>query len=122
MGKKTKKYKLISIVSPNYTRLSDLEVKLENSERSSIIWSEYIKYKADLRGFELTKIENILRYSEERYFDTITRRMIAVVRHDDLLVMIPYKKSKDSIIPVTIHATTRQQINFRLKTGRFVYE
>ena len=103
-------------------RLSDLEAKLENSEQPTIIWSEYIKYRANLRGFELPKIENILRYSEERYFDTITRRMIAVGRHDDLLVMIPYKKSKDSIIPVTIHATTRQQMNFRLKTGRFVYE
>ncbi len=95
---------------------------MEDYEQPSIIWSEYTKYKADLREFEFTKIENILRYSEVRYFDTITRRMIVVGRYGGLLVMIPYKKSKDSIIPVTIHSTTRQQINFRLKAGRFVYE
>lgn len=95
------------------------EAKLENSETPSIIWSDYIKYRADLRGFELAKIENILRHSGERYFDTITRRMIAVGKHDDRLVLIPYEKKGNAITPITIHATTRQQINFRLKTGRF---
>lgn len=95
---------------------------MENSERPSIIWADYIKYRADLRGFELAKIENILRYSGERYFDAITRRMVAVGKHDDRLVLIPYEKQGNAIIPVTIHATTRQQINFRLKTGRFAHE
>jgi len=46
--------------------------------------------------------------------------MIAVGRHDNSMVMVPYEKKEDAITPVTIHATTRQQINFRLKTGRFV--
>jgi hypothetical protein len=26
------------------------------------------------------------------------------------------------IVPVTVHATSRQQINFRLQTGRFTHE
>jgi hypothetical protein len=81
-----------------------------------------MKYRIGLRRFELTKIEGIIRYSRERYFDTVTRRMIVVGKHDDRLVMIPYERRKNEIIPVTIHATTRQQINFRLKTGRFTYE
>ena len=93
-----------------------------NPEESIIIWSDYLKYRAKLRGFEVLKIENILRYSGERYFDTVTRRLIVVGKHDDRLVMIPYDKHRNEIIPVTIHATTRQQITFRLKTGRFVYE
>ena len=95
---------------------------MENSEQPSIIWSDYIKYKADLRGFELTKMENILRYSGEKYYDTITRRMIAIGRQDEHLVMVPYEEKGNAIIPVTIHATTRQQINTRLKTGRFIHE
>lgn len=95
---------------------------MENSERPAIIWSDYIKYRADLRGFEISQIENIVRYSAERYFDTTTRRKIAVGKHDDRLVIISYEKRGNTIIPATIHATTRQQINFRLKTGRFVYE
>jgi hypothetical protein len=93
-----------------------------NPEESTIIWSDYLKYRTKLRGFEASKIEHILRYSEERYFDTITKRLIVVGKHDDRLVIIPYEKHGNEVIPVTIHATTRQQINFRLKTGRFVYE
>jgi len=95
---------------------------LGSPEKLKIIWSEYMKYRAELRGFDLRKIEDILRYSEERYFDTITRRMIVAGRHDERLVLIPYDKKKNEIMPVTIHATTRQQIKFRLKTGRFINE
>jgi hypothetical protein len=90
-------------------------------EESKIVWTDYMRYRAGLRGFELPKAENILRYSEEIYFDTATQRLIAVGKHDDRLVIIPYEKHENEIIPVSIHATTRQQINFRLKTGRFIY-
>ena len=86
------------------------------------IFSDYVKRKAQLREFDLTKIEQILRYSEERYFDTVTHRMIIVGKHEKRLVIIPYEKSIDSIMPITIHTTTRQQLKFRLKTGRFIYE
>lgn len=84
------------------------------------IFSEYLKYRAKARGYELEIIEKILRSSTERYFDIVTQRKIAVGRHNDRLVMIPYEASGDVIMPVTIHATTRQQITFRLKTGRLV--
>lgn len=95
---------------------------METPEEFSIVWTDYIKYRADLRGFELKKIEDILRYSGERYFDTATRRLIVVGKHDERLVVIPYEKKENEIIPVTVHTTTRQQINFRLKTGRFIHE
>lgn len=91
-------------------------------EKSVIVWTDYLKYRAGLRRFEPLKIENILRHSVERYFDTATRRLTVVGKHDDRLVIIPYEKRGNEITPVTIHATTRQQINFRLKTGRFIYE
>ena len=92
------------------------------TESLEVIWTDYVKYRARLRGFDLAKIEHIVRYSSERYSDTVTGRLIAVGRIDDLLVIIPYDTDQGSITPVTIHATTRQQINFRLKTGRFVNE
>jgi hypothetical protein len=81
-----------------------------------------MEYRARLRGFDLAKIEQIVRYSGERYVDTVTGRLIAVGRIDDLLVMIPCDTERGSITPVTIHVTTRQQINFRLKTRRFINE
>lgn len=84
-----------------------------------VIWTEYLKHRAPLRGFDLAIIEQIVRFSEERYFDTATRRMVAIGRHGNRLVMVPYERENDTLTPVTIHATTRQQINFRLRTGRF---
>ena len=86
------------------------------------IWSDYIRYKIKIRNFDLTKIDKILKSTSERYFDTLTRRLIAIGKHDNILIMIPHEIKGEIIYPITIHATTRQQINFRLKTGRFVYE
>jgi hypothetical protein len=60
-----------------------------------------------------------VRFSEERYFDTATQRMVAVGRHGNRLIMIPYEQEGETVTPITIHATARQQINFRLRTGRF---
>jgi hypothetical protein len=87
-----------------------------------IVWTDYMKYRARLRGFDLAKIEHIVRYSSERYFDTATGRIVVVGRHDNTLVIIPYEADEGSIALITIHATTRQQIKFRLKTGRFTNE
>ncbi len=69
------------------------------------IFSEYLKYRAETRGYDIDKIEDILRFSTERYLDTITNRMIVIGRHDNRLVMIPYEISENSIKPVTIHST-----------------
>jgi hypothetical protein len=87
-----------------------------------IEWTEYLKHRAAIRGFDLEKLEHIIRHSSERYFDTKTGRHVAVGKHDEQLVMIPYEVEREIITPVTVHATTRQQIRFRLNTGRFTNE
>ena len=79
-----------------------------------------MKYKAQIRGFSLEKIEHVVLSSSERYYDTLNSRMVAIGKHDTRVVLIPYEKQGEDIIPVTIHATTRQQINFRIKTWRYV--
>ncbi len=81
-----------------------------------------MRYRASLRGFDLDKAEAIVRYSIERYRDTVTGRLIIVGRIDETLVIIPCDVGMATITPVTIHATTRQQINLRLRTGRFSHE
>ena len=43
-----------------------------------ITWTDYLRYKASLRGFDLPTVENIVRYSSERYFDAVTGRRIAI--------------------------------------------
>lgn len=85
----------------------------------NIIWTDYLRHRALARGFDLAVIERILRFSSERYFDTVTHRLVAVGRHGNRLVMVPYEQKRDTVALITIHATTRQQVNVRLHTGRF---
>jgi uncharacterized DUF497 family protein len=84
-----------------------------------VIWTDYLKHRARLRGFDLVPIEQIVRFSEERYFDTTTQRMVAIGRHGSLLVLVAYEQEGETLTPITLHATIRQQITFRLRTGRF---
>jgi len=84
-----------------------------------IIWTEYMKYRVSLRKFDFSKIEDIVKHSAERYYDMTTQRFVAIGRHGLKLVVIPYEAHDNKVTPVTIHVTTRQQINFRLRTGRY---
>ncbi|HEX3531582.1 MAG TPA: hypothetical protein VH988_31375 [Thermoanaerobaculia bacterium] len=84
-----------------------------------VVWTDYLQHRAHLRGFSPAAVEGIVLYSEERYFDIATQRMVAVGRDGSHLVVIPYEQEGETLTPVTVHATTRQQINLRLKTGRF---
>lgn len=84
-----------------------------------IIWTDYMKYRRGLQNFDLATIEHIVKHSGERYYDMVTHRVVVVGRYDKKLVMIPYEREGDTVTPVTIHVTSRQQINFRLRTGRF---
>ena len=88
----------------------------------AIRWTEYMSYRLRLRGLDIATIERIVRYSDERYIDTVTGRMVAVGRHGRRLVIIPYELEKQTLTPVTVHVTSRQQIEFRVKSGRFRHE
>jgi len=87
----------------------------------NVAWTEYLKYRAALRGFDLAKVEQIVKSSKERYMDTATNRQVVIGRCGKTLVLIPYEVSGEVLTPVTIHATTRQQIELRLKIGRFIH-
>lgn len=88
----------------------------------TIVFTDYLTYRAQLRGFDLSLIEKIIRYSPERYFDSESYCYVVIGEHINKLVMIPYEETETTITPVTIHATTRQQVKFRLTTGRLRYE
>ncbi len=60
-------------------------------EEATIVWTEYMKYRLSLRGYDLATVEQILRYSSERYVDTVTGRVVAIGRHEKLIVMIQYE-------------------------------
>jgi hypothetical protein len=71
-------------------------------------WTDYMKYRAKKRGFDLDKLEHIVRYSAERYFDLTTARSVVIGRHDKSLVIIPYEVEVE-------------EQKFRLNTGRFIH-
>jgi hypothetical protein len=87
-----------------------------------IRWTQYMIDRLKMRGFDIETVERIVRYSDERYFDVVTGRSVVVGRHRQLLVLIPYEREEQTLIPVTIHVTSRQQIAFRMESGRFCYE
>jgi hypothetical protein len=85
-----------------------------------IVWTDYFKYRVKLRGFNLSNVEEILRYSTEKYYDTVTDRLVVVGKDGNILVMIPHESDdENTITPIKIHATSRQQISYRVKSGRF---
>ncbi len=85
-----------------------------------VVWTEYFRYKVKLRGFNLANVEEILRHSTERYYDNVTERVVVVGKDAGVMVIIPYEDDEEcSITPITIHATSRQQIKYRIKSGRY---
>jgi len=93
-----------------------------NMDEVRIFWTDYMKYRVCLRDFDLAMLEHIVRYSTERYLDTATGRFVAVGQHGVCLVMIPYERTGEMVTPVTAHVTSRQQINSRMRSGRFTNE
>jgi len=85
-------------------------------------WTEYMKHRALLRGFNLVEIEHIVRHSAERYIDQSTGRLVAVGRGERQMLLIPYELDGILVRPITVHATTKLQIDARVKSGRFSHE
>lgn len=85
-----------------------------------IIWTDYFRYRVKLRGFNLKDLEEVLRYNTERYCDTATDRLVVIGRDEKTMIMIPYERdNSDVVTPITVHATSRQQVNYRVRSGRF---
>jgi len=47
-----------------------------------MIITDYLRYRVTTRIFDLSIVESVVRYSQERYFDVETRRRIVVGRHN----------------------------------------
>lgn len=91
-------------------------------DETKIVWSDYMRYRLRLRGFDIATVEQIVRYSAERYVDTVTGRLVAVGHHEERLILVPYERAANMLTPVTVHVTSRQQINIRVRSGRFKNE
>ena len=79
-------------------------------------------YRAKLRGFDLARIEEIVRYSSERYVDHATGRLVAVGKYANELILVAYETDQGVIRPITAHVTARTQIEVRIRSGRLGHE
>lgn len=86
-----------------------------------LLWTDYMKYRARLREFDLEELEKVVRFSSERYNDEATGRQVVVGKHGDSMVLIPFETLGEDIMPVTVHRTTRQQVAARVRSGRFTH-
>ena len=50
-------------------------------DETKVIWTDYMVYRASMRGFDLARIEDIVRYSDERYAGNATGRLVVVGKH-----------------------------------------
>jgi hypothetical protein len=82
-------------------------------------WTDYLRFRARLRGFDLAEIEQAVRYSKERYRDTSTGRLVVIGETSGGPVLIPYELDQGVLRPITVHATTRAQVLARIQSGRF---
>lgn len=83
----------------------------------------YFLWRVTLRGFDLRRLDEILRHGAERYLDRETGRYVVVGRHDRRrLVAIVYEVEPRRMRPVTVHATTREQVSYRCSMGRYTVE
>jgi len=87
-----------------------------------IIWTDYFLYRASERELDLVQMEKILRYSGERYLDTGTGSHIAIGSDKNHLHLVAYDLTEVGYEVITAHTTNRQQITFRLNSGRYSHE
>jgi uncharacterized DUF497 family protein len=74
-----------------------------------VVWTDYFKYRVQLRGFTFKNVEGILWYRTERYSDTVTRRLVVVGKDGNVLVMIPHEVHEESTItPITNKSASRR--------------
>jgi len=88
--------------------------------------SSHLQFKLRVRKISETLPERIYRESKQRYQNHHTLRHIAVMqvyyKRRRTLMMIAYDQFADYAEIVTIHPITKDQIQDRVRIGRWTYE
>ncbi|MCA9441138.1 MAG: hypothetical protein KC964_10055 [Candidatus Omnitrophica bacterium] len=88
-------------------------------DEKEILWTDYFLHRAKVRHLDLATIERIVRYSNERYWDQVSGRIVVVGRAGKQLLTIPYEEKEQTFTPITAHVTTRAQVSSRIRDGRY---
>lgn len=89
-------------------------------------YSDHLRFRIRVRGIPEPMPEQIYRESKQHYYNHHTLRHIAIMevhyRQRRTLMMIAYDQMPDHVEIITIHPITRDQIQERLRTGRWTHE
>lgn len=86
-------------------------------------YSKHLEIRIKIRGIphELPRI--VFNKSSKHFYDNETDLNIAVLRTDFLgkikNVMVAYRKNHNHVLLITVHPLKRNQLENRLKTGRW---
>lgn len=91
-----------------------------------ITYSNHLRFKMQARAIPEQMPGQIYLESTQRYYNHHSLRRIAVMevhyRQRRTLMMIAYDQTSDQAEIITIHPITRDQIQERLRAGRWTYE
>ena len=91
-----------------------------------VTYSKHLRFKMQQRDISELVPERIYRESTQRFYNHHSLRQIAVLevlyRQRRVLMMIAYDQMPDEAEIITIHPITREQIQDRLRSGRWTHE
>lgn len=91
-----------------------------------VIYSKHLCFKMQQRDISESVPGRIYRESTQRFYNHHSLRQIAVsevfYRQRKVLMMIAYDQMPDEVEIITIHPITREQIQDRLRSGRWTHE
>jgi hypothetical protein len=90
-----------------------------------VTYSKHLRFKMQQRAIPDSPPERIYRESTQRFYNHHSLRQIAVLevlyRQHRALMMIAYDQMPEEAEIITIHPITRDQIQDRLRNGRWTH-
>lgn len=88
--------------------------------------SDHLRFKLRVRGIPEQVPERIYRESKQRFYNHHSLRHVAILEvyyhRRRVLMMIAFDQLPDSVEIVTIHPITKDQIQDRVRLGRWTHE
>jgi len=91
-----------------------------------IIYTDHLISRLRLRKIPKSLAKKVYREKEAEFYDTIRHHYLALNRQELFgkirLVVVVFDKFEDRIELITLYPTDEQEVDNRIKAGRWVYE
>jgi len=91
-----------------------------------IIYAQHLISRLKLRKISKNLAKKVYKNKELELYDVIKHHYIVLSRQELFgkirLLVVVYDKSEDRIELITLYPTNEQEVNNRIKAGRWIYE